>query len=194
MSRLYDLIQDYRGENPDAIIDIIEKFEPLLGKFQRNGSYEDIKSDLILFMFKLLDNIPLDKEVFKEDKYLVSYIYKPLQNQYIYLNKKNCKIVNKEMVIDEIKLNHSYYDCFNHIIFNDMIKNISFVLGEPEEKEITEDSNDDISYCWANYATDTLMDVSDDYNIVSNADYITLTISKNSEDNTIEFSWTEDVE
>ena len=78
--------------------------------------------------------------------------------------------------------------------FNDMIKNISFVLGEPEEKEITEDSNDDISYCWANYATDTLMDVSDDYNIVSNADYITLTISKNSEDNTIEFSWTEDVE
>lgn len=125
MSRLYDLIQDYRGENPDAIIDIIEKFEPLLGKFQRNGSYEDIKSDLILFMFKLLDNIPLDKEVFKEDKYLVSYIYKSLQNQYIYLNKKNCKIVNKEMVIDEIKLNHSYYDCFNHIIFNDMIKNLT---------------------------------------------------------------------
>lgn len=81
MSRLYDLIQDYRGENPDAIIDIIdiiEKFEPLLGKFQRNGSYEDIKSDLILFMFKLLDNIPLDKEGFKEDKYLVSYIYKSL--------------------------------------------------------------------------------------------------------------------
>ena len=89
MRQLYNLIQDFRNGDSDTFILILERFEPKLNKLQRNSIYEDMKSDLILFMFKLLNKIPLEKEVFREDKYIISYINKSLQYQYIYLNKIN---------------------------------------------------------------------------------------------------------
>ena len=74
----------------DIFILIMEKFEPKLNKLQRNSVYEDMKSDLILFMFKLLNKIPLEKDIFREDKYIISYINRSLKNHYIYLNKRLC--------------------------------------------------------------------------------------------------------
>lgn len=90
MGQLYNLIQDFRNGNMDIFILIMEKFEPKLNKLQRNSVYEDMKSDLILFMFKLLNKIPLEKDIFREDKYIISYINRSLKNHYIYLNKRLC--------------------------------------------------------------------------------------------------------
>lgn len=84
-----------------------------------------MKSDLILFMFKLLNKIPLEKEVFREDKYIISYINKSLQYQYIYLNKINYKVKSNEMILEETDINNRDDNCFSNIIFEDLIKNLT---------------------------------------------------------------------
>ncbi len=122
MGELYNLINDFREGKSNTFILIIEKFEPQLNKFQRNSIYEDMKSDLILFMFKIVEKIPIEKEVFKEDKYIISYISKSLKHQYIYLNKINCKIVNEEIELQEAYINNGHDNYFSNIVFEDIIK------------------------------------------------------------------------
>ena len=78
-----------------------------------------------MIMFKLLNKIPLEKEVFREDKYIISYINKSLQHQYIYLNKINYKVMSKEMALEETYINNGYDNCFSNIIFEDIIKTLT---------------------------------------------------------------------
>lgn len=126
MGNLYDLIKNYTsGSNQELILDIIEKFDPLLNKYQRLSSNEDMKSELTVFLFKLLRNIPLSKDIFKEDKYLTSYICKSLKNQYIYLNKAICKVKDKEIELDENIINLSSSDFFDDLFFYEMISNLT---------------------------------------------------------------------
>ncbi|MGL5714679.1 MAG: RNA polymerase sigma factor [Paraclostridium sp.] len=125
MRQLYNLIQDFRNGDADTFTLILERFEPKLNKLQRESVYEDMKSDLILFMFKLLNKIPLEKEVFREDKYIISYINKSLQHQYIYLNKYNYKVKSSERVLEETYINNGDDNCFSNIIFEDCIKNLT---------------------------------------------------------------------
>lgn len=125
MGQLYNLIQDFRNGNMDIFILIMEKFEPKLNKLQRNSVYEDMKSDLILFMFKLLNKIPLEKDIFREDKYIISYINRSLKNHYIYLNKINCRVKSKELALEEIHINNGDDNCFSNIIFDDIIKTLT---------------------------------------------------------------------
>ena len=53
MSKLCNLIRLYKEGNKDYLIDIINIFNPVLQKFQRESYCEDIENDLILFMIML---------------------------------------------------------------------------------------------------------------------------------------------
>lgn len=130
MGQLYNLIQDFRNGDANTFILILERFEPKLNKLQRNSVYEDMKNDLTLFMFKLLKKIPLEKEVFREDKYIISYINKSLQHQYIYLNKINYKVKSNEMALEETYINNGDDNCFSNVIFEDLIKNLTEIEKE----------------------------------------------------------------
>lgn len=103
---------------------ILNVFDPLLDKLQRNSINEDMKSDLTLFMFTLLNKIPLEKECLKEDKYIISYISKSLNHQYIYLNKKIRKNNNNEMLLDKFDY-MSEVDTMNSIVFDNLIDKLT---------------------------------------------------------------------
>ncbi|MEG2789670.1 MAG: hypothetical protein RR942_17825 [Romboutsia sp.] len=67
MGQLYNWIKDFRNGDVDTFLLILEKFELQLNKLQRNSSYEDMKCDLTLFLFDVLNKIPFEKECFKEE-------------------------------------------------------------------------------------------------------------------------------
>lgn len=125
LRKLYNLIQDFRNGDKDAFIHILDRFEPKLKNLQRNSKYDDMKSDLTLFMFNLLNKIPLEKEYFKDDKYIISYISKSLTHQYIHLNKVNCKIITNEGVLEENYIRGGDDNCFSNIIFEDIIRDLT---------------------------------------------------------------------
>lgn len=125
MEKLFDLIQDYKANNLDTFVDIVEKFDPLLNKYQRNSCCEDIKYDLILFMSILLDKIPLENELFKQEKYIISYIHRSLKNQYILLNKTQSKVCRSEIPLDDKFMEYSHENFNSDIIFYDMISTLT---------------------------------------------------------------------
>ena len=126
MGDLYNTIKNIKNGETDEIVYILNLFDPLLNKFQRNSNYEDMKNELSLFMFTVLNKIPLDIHCFKEDKYIVSYIHKSLKYKYMSLNKLNQKINSNEIESDFTLLN-SFNDVnpTSHIFFNDIIKNLT---------------------------------------------------------------------
>ena len=95
-----------------AMLDIIERFEPLIGKYTRLLNYdnEDCRSDLIE---KLITKLRSDN-----DGTLFNYIHFALQHHYISLSKANQKIRDNEAIYDqetfvdmvEDKLEYSYTD------------------------------------------------------------------------------------
>lgn len=126
MGDLYNAIKNFKNGETDEIVYILNLFEPLLNKLQRNSNCEDMKNELSLFMFTVLNKIPLETQCFKEDKYIVSYIHKSLKYKYMSLNKLNQKIRSTEIESDFTLLN-SFNDVnpTSYIFFNDIIKNLT---------------------------------------------------------------------
>lgn len=126
MGELYNIIQKYKEGNTNEIINILEKFDPLLNKFDRNSYYEDMKSELSLYMFHILNKIPIEKKGFNQDKFIVSYIYKSLKNKYIHLNKTSQLIHTIEIENENKLLNSSYTEReLESVELFDMFKNLT---------------------------------------------------------------------
>ena len=86
MNKIYDLLSNYDENKEEVTLSVLEKFEPLLNKYSRKTYYSDMKNDLVLFFLELIPKIPIHKDNFKQDKYIISYINKSIRNQYILLN------------------------------------------------------------------------------------------------------------
>lgn len=125
MGQLYNFIEEFRNGNINTFTFIVEKFNPKLNKLQRCSIYEDMKNDLVLFMFELLNKIPLEKDSFKEDKCIFAYINKSLNNKYIYLNKINCKVENNKILLEESYINNADDNYFSNIVFEDIINGLT---------------------------------------------------------------------
>lgn len=126
MNKLYDIIKNYKQGNKESIIEVIELFNPLLNKLERQSNHYDIKSELTLFIIELMDKLPFENKKFCHDKYIVSYISKSIKNKYIYLNKKACDQLNKENEINlEILKNDRVENNLDIILFRDLIKSLT---------------------------------------------------------------------
>lgn len=132
MGEIYSLVYEYKRGDKEKIMDLIDRFNPLIKKLQRNSHYEDMKNELVLFILKLIPKIPIDIDDFKEDKYIISYISKSIKNEYIKLNKKNQKICNSEIYLDNYISNIKLDEEFEYFIFNETIK----ILTEKERDVI----------------------------------------------------------
>ena len=115
MNKIYNLLSTYDENKEMVILSLLESFEPLLNKYSRNTYYSDMKSDLTLFFIELIPKIPIHKENFKQDKYIISYIYKSLRHKYILLNKKYNNNLGNELPLESKNymlpvFNQSYAD------------------------------------------------------------------------------------
>lgn len=122
---LYNKIYNIKFNNDkDSMEFMINKFYPLILKYSKgNCSIEDSISDLILFLIELLKCFPIEKSIFKEDKYIVSYIHKSMYHHSIKILKDNLRYCN-EISLDESIYNYEYNS--TNIIFFDLISTLSY--------------------------------------------------------------------
>lgn len=124
MLNLYTLIKSFKKGNEDAFEEILDIFKPLLNNLQRKNPYNDIYQELSIFLFEVLKKIPIHKDIFKEDKYIVSYITRSIKNHFIRINKKYSKITNYEISDEVTPLNDIHIDT-HHIIFTDLLNTLT---------------------------------------------------------------------
>jgi len=89
---IYESVQKARNYDEEALLLLINKYDPLLKKYAYKCNYEDAYNDLQLFFMDLiLNKINLEKMNSTEDRVFSVYFKKAVHNEYILQSKKNGK-------------------------------------------------------------------------------------------------------
>lgn len=97
---IYDKLIKIRNGDKESLEEIINIINPLISKYARLLDGEDTKQDLIVYLIKLINKIPINKESFFESNAILGYISKAIRNEYIKLSKN----IDKKR-LNEIELN-----------------------------------------------------------------------------------------
>ncbi len=93
---LESLLYDYKASKSEAaLLELLERFEPLISKYSFKLS-QDYRTDFIILCIECFQKMPLLKE-----PYIVNYIANACKNKYIQLSKSNEHLQNKLVYIDE---------------------------------------------------------------------------------------------
>lgn len=98
---LKDLIRDAQNNNKAAMLELINKFFPLLKKYANKLNYEDAYADMLLFYIELIMNLDLNKLTNKSEGAIVTYISISVKN---YHSKKVSKLVEAKKEINFCRL------------------------------------------------------------------------------------------
>ncbi|HAG43745.1 MAG TPA: sigma-70 family RNA polymerase sigma factor [Clostridium sp.] len=127
-SNLYELLRKGKNRDSKCILEIINKFNPLIRKYSNLLSYDDAEQDLIVSLIEIVYKLPLSTISNKSpDKYIVSYIHFSLKNKYIYLSKKQSLLLKQS---DELNLTICEdpimpYDLYNSIFIKDLLSQVT---------------------------------------------------------------------
>ncbi|AWZ50066.1 hypothetical protein C3495_14580 (plasmid) [Clostridiaceae bacterium 14S0207] len=126
---LHELILKCRGKDESSLLELIDRFKPIILKYKWDSKYIDMESELNLFLLELVEKIPIEKEKFKEDKYIISYIKTSLKNKYIEVNKKN--YYKDKVNIDQILNLSCFYNDIDAIVMRTILRRLT-----PNERNI----------------------------------------------------------
>ncbi|NFV14395.1 sigma-70 family RNA polymerase sigma factor [Clostridium sporogenes] len=101
MSELYKLVRESKYGNKDSMMKIINKFKPLISKYSNKLSYDGADTDLTIALIEIINKLPIhNKDKMGKEQFIVGYIHKSIINKYIYLSKKNNKILKMEIELN----------------------------------------------------------------------------------------------
>lgn len=103
MENLKQLIQSAKENDENAMLEIIEKFRPLINKYFKNSYYnEDVKSALVLKLIEVVKiELKFDSLREQNDGALVNYIVSSLYHQYLGICGKNTTKSNMELTCED---------------------------------------------------------------------------------------------
>lgn len=105
---LKNLIERAQEPDNEAMMELINKFGPLLRKYARKLIYEDAYEDLVLYFIQLIHRLELKKLLSNEDGPITNYINVSIRNFY---NKKVPDIIQskKEILHTNLSEEQLYY-------------------------------------------------------------------------------------
>ena len=111
MCIICNLISEAKDGNKNSMLEILNKFKPLIKKYSYMMNYEDAENDLILSMIQLIYDMPN----LGNDGQAVNYINQSIYNAYIKYIKLQIKKRENEYLYDteEIKNISMLYDGFS---------------------------------------------------------------------------------
>lgn len=117
---LYELIQLSQSGDRDALLEIINKFKPIIKKIVNKLDYEESETDLVILFIQMIQAMNLNKFTHLSEGALVNYIYKSLKNRSIDLFRKHTlkKVVELELNLDTLK---TEVDLDTHIFVKELL-------------------------------------------------------------------------
>lgn len=130
MKTIYTLINESQDNNKESILELITIFKPLIQKYSRKLNYDGADTDIIIFILEIIPNIPIHKNSnMQNDGYLVNYICHSVTHKFIYLSKKNHKILSMETELNT----NIYITTYDEPLENNMY--ISYLLDKLSEMQ-----------------------------------------------------------
>lgn len=126
---IYEDIIKAKSRNYDSIDRIINCFEPQLNKYSRLLNGEDTKQELIIYLIKIIDTIPINEDCIWHDKAILSYISKSLKNDYIKLSKREHNIKKVELDLCNELESEYFEEDFSFIeLFKELTEKESYII------------------------------------------------------------------
>ncbi|WP_346905990.1 sigma-70 family RNA polymerase sigma factor [Clostridium sp.] len=85
---LYNLIELSQSGDRDALLEVINKFKPLIMKLSRKLSYEESETDLIILFIQMVQSLKLNKFANVSEGALVNYLFIFFKNKSVDLFRK----------------------------------------------------------------------------------------------------------
>lgn len=102
MRDLKTIITLAKNNDDEALVEIIEMFEPMIRKFDKQmGFDEDFKSDMVEFLIRIIRTVDFSRMCIYSSGALVNYINKSLKNQFILLSKARGRLRTNEAHYDQ---------------------------------------------------------------------------------------------
>lgn len=109
---LLDMIERAKANDGDAMVDIIERFSPMLRKYARLLQYEDAYEDLVVELIEFIQKFQPDKLMIKNDGAIVNYIGITFRNKYLFLAKRHSTASTLEVTESDLT------DAQKHVVEN----------------------------------------------------------------------------
>ena len=124
MELLKELIKKAKEGNKESMLELINKFEPLLKKYAKKLNYDDAINDLIVYFIELIKKINLDSLQGTSDGYIVAYIRTSEYNHYIYKLKE---IISRkdEILFTNLSDSQKYFIEAEMATYDDLTNNLS---------------------------------------------------------------------
>lgn len=114
----YEFILLAKQGDKDALGILIKKFNPLLLKFSKNFSYNEIQTDLVIIFIEIIKKINVESLKHLSEAQIVLYIYASVKNGFIDLYRKNKKKTIDIYYTNSIEIEHSpIYEAIDSTIF-----------------------------------------------------------------------------
>lgn len=120
------LIENYKNGDKESMLDIINQFTPLIEKYNRKYENEDISSELIITLIKLINSLDIKK--FKFDGEIINYIKIAIKNKYLDIIRQNSKkneFLFYELDTDILDYNNSYEELISNIEYERILNTLN---------------------------------------------------------------------
>lgn len=82
INNLYEAFKKAQNKSEEHVIELYNKFLPLIKGYGRKLNYEEAESDLIIFLLEYIKKINLNKFKNRSDGEIVNYIETNIQKEY----------------------------------------------------------------------------------------------------------------
>lgn len=79
---MYDLVERAQKDDKEAMMELINRFDPLLKKYAWKLHYEDAYGDIVLYFIELIKSFHLDRLICQKDEFIISYINASIMHFY----------------------------------------------------------------------------------------------------------------
>ncbi|EYE87206.1 hypothetical protein Q428_14580, partial [Fervidicella metallireducens AeB] len=98
---IYNLVKKSQQKNDEALVELLERFNPLIKKYARKIRDSDAESDLIVRFIETIYKIPIEKNSeMKNENCIKKYIEQSIRHEFMHLSAKKDKIVKENTYQD----------------------------------------------------------------------------------------------
>jgi RNA polymerase sigma factor (sigma-70 family) len=122
MNNLIDIVKKARKGEKEAMIELLEKFKPLIKKYSYKLNYEDSEAELVLFLLEIVHSMEIENGSYINDECVIGYINKCFINKFYKLsNSRYMKSIIETCLEIEISNEEDYLDIETNIYVNELL-------------------------------------------------------------------------
>jgi len=121
-NELLESIIEAQKDRNGKLVDLVNRFKPLMNKYAYRLRYEDAFFDIQLRFIEIILNLNTNRLEALEYAELLTYICACVHNAYISLSKANCQYKELFLPVSEIfeQAEEGVYDDYKELIFSDV--------------------------------------------------------------------------